>query len=181
MPLAALETQLRQAQHGNEIPCTYLDEDPFLSSKVEPNGWWNTEDEIHLLEIVSNNPFMPWSYVCSKFCDERRNQRTIWALKGKYKTLRHNGETVDSLKQKAVAHAASEQSVRQTVLDLKPKEDDPVRKTKKWSQEEDNLIMELRGKHMMWEDISKCFPGRTTIACQHRFKNYLSPKARRSE
>jgi hypothetical protein len=53
----------------------------------------------------------------------------------------------------------------------------PVKKLK-WSSEEDRLIIELRGKGMKWEDISKRLPGRTAISCRLRYQNYLE---RRSE
>ncbi|KAF2807501.1 uncharacterized protein BDZ99DRAFT_447905 [Mytilinidion resinicola] len=52
-------------------------------------------------------------------------------------------------------------------------EESPVKKPPKWSQEEDNLIIELRGTDMKWEDIAKHFPGRSAIACRLRYQNYL--------
>ncbi|KAM0246343.1 hypothetical protein ACHAP5_004816 [Fusarium lateritium] len=54
----------------------------------------------------------------------------------------------------------------------------PVKKQSKWSPEEDTLIIELRGKGMKWEDISKRLPGRSAISCRLHYQNYLE---RRSE
>lgn len=54
----------------------------------------------------------------------------------------------------------------------------PVKKQSKWSQEEDALIIELRGKGMKWDDVSKHLPGRSSISCRLHYQNYLE---RRSE
>ncbi|CAD6505641.1 BgTH12-01131 [Blumeria graminis f. sp. triticale] len=54
----------------------------------------------------------------------------------------------------------------------------PAKKQSKWSPEEDSLIIELRGKQMKWDDISKCLPGRSAISCRLHYQNYLE---RRSE
>jgi hypothetical protein len=56
--------------------------------------------------------------------------------------------------------------------------DQPVKKQTKWSSEEDALIIELRGKNMKWEDVSKRLPGRSAISCRLHYQNYLE---RRSE
>ncbi|KAF9771897.1 hypothetical protein IL306_010435, partial [Fusarium sp. DS 682] len=53
-----------------------------------------------------------------------------------------------------------------------------VEKQSKWSPEEDALIIELRGRNMKWEDISKRLSGRSNTACRLRYQNYLE---RRSE
>jgi hypothetical protein len=54
----------------------------------------------------------------------------------------------------------------------------PAKTQSKWSPEEDTLIIELRGKGMKWEDISKRLPGRSAISCRLHYQNYLE---RRSE
>ncbi|KAI6249485.1 hypothetical protein HI914_02374 [Erysiphe necator] len=54
----------------------------------------------------------------------------------------------------------------------------PAKKQSKWSPEEDSLIIELRGRQMKWEDISKRLPGRSAISCRLHYQNYLE---RRSE
>lgn len=54
----------------------------------------------------------------------------------------------------------------------------PAKKQSKWSAEEDELIIELRGRGMKWEDISKRLPGRSAISCRLHYQNYLE---RRSE
>ncbi|KAL9620103.1 MAG: hypothetical protein Q9160_005309 [Pyrenula sp. 1 TL-2023] len=54
----------------------------------------------------------------------------------------------------------------------------PAKKQSKWSPEEDQLIIRLRGDGMKWEDISKHLPGRSAISCRLHYQNYLE---RRSE
>ncbi|ELR01701.1 hypothetical protein GMDG_00077 [Pseudogymnoascus destructans 20631-21] len=54
----------------------------------------------------------------------------------------------------------------------------PAKKQSKWSPEEDALIIDVRGRGMKWEDISKCLPGRSAISCRLHYQNYLE---RRSE
>ncbi|XWW93663.1 hypothetical protein V2A60_001598 [Cordyceps javanica] len=54
----------------------------------------------------------------------------------------------------------------------------PVKKQSKWSAEEDAIIIELRGKGMKWDDVSKRLPGRSSISCRLHYQNYLE---RRSE
>lgn len=43
----------------------------------------------------------------------------------------------------------------------------------KWSSDEDELIIQLRGKNMKWDDISQRLPGRTPIACRLHYQNYI--------
>lgn len=54
----------------------------------------------------------------------------------------------------------------------------PAKKQSKWSPEEDEKIIRLRGEAMKWEDISKQLPGRSAIGCRLHYQNYLE---RRSE
>ena len=54
----------------------------------------------------------------------------------------------------------------------------PAKKQSKWSAEEDAKIIELRGKGMKWDDISRELPGRSAISCRLHYQNYLE---RRSE
>ncbi|KAL2205389.1 hypothetical protein CC79DRAFT_1276175, partial [Sarocladium strictum] len=56
--------------------------------------------------------------------------------------------------------------------------DQPVKKQSKWTPDEDELIIRLRGSGMKWEDISKQLPGRSAISCRLHYQNYLE---RRSE
>ncbi|KAL7940372.1 hypothetical protein V8C42DRAFT_362779 [Trichoderma barbatum] len=56
--------------------------------------------------------------------------------------------------------------------------DQPVKKQSKWSHDEDAIIIELRGRGMKWEDVSKRLPGRSAISCRLHYQNYLE---RRSE
>ena len=59
-----------------------------------------------------------------------------------------------------------------------PGETPPKKKQSKWTGDEDREIIDLRGRGMKWEDISKRLPGRSAISCRLRFQNYLE---RRSE
>ncbi|KAF1990690.1 hypothetical protein K402DRAFT_400867 [Aulographum hederae CBS 113979] len=49
---------------------------------------------------------------------------------------------------------------------------EPHKKQTKWTQEEDQLAIELRRSGMKWEDISKRLPGRSAISCRLRYQNY---------
>lgn len=53
----------------------------------------------------------------------------------------------------------------------------PAKKQSKWSQEEDDLIIALRGSGMKWEDISKRLPGRSAISCRLHYQNYLEKRS----
>jgi hypothetical protein len=52
-------------------------------------------------------------------------------------------------------------------------EEPSAKKQKRWSQEEDDLIIKLRGRGMKWDDIAKTLPERTRISCRLRHQNYL--------
>ncbi|KAL1864673.1 hypothetical protein Plec18167_009673 [Paecilomyces lecythidis] len=43
----------------------------------------------------------------------------------------------------------------------------------KWSESEDMRIIELRGRGMKWEDISRKLPGRSATSCRLHYQNYL--------
>lgn len=53
-----------------------------------------------------------------------------------------------------------------------------ARRQSKWTQAEDERMIELRGSGMKWEDISRNLPGRSSISCRLHYQNYLE---RRSE
>ncbi|KAI2634231.1 hypothetical protein GGS26DRAFT_38449 [Hypomontagnella submonticulosa] len=53
----------------------------------------------------------------------------------------------------------------------------PAKKQSKWSQEEDALIIDLRGSGMKWDDISKRLPGRSAISCRLHYQNYLERRS----
>ncbi|OAA59309.1 MYB DNA-binding domain protein [Cordyceps fumosorosea ARSEF 2679] len=63
-------------------------------------------------------------------------------------------------------------------IESHPHPQQPVKKQTKWSAEEDVIIIELRGKGMKWDDVSKHLPGRSSISCRLHYQNYLE---RRSE
>lgn len=48
-----------------------------------------------------------------------------------------------------------------------------AKRQSKWSPEEDEKILRLRGEQMKWEDISKQLPGRSAISCRLHYQNYL--------
>ncbi|PCD18200.1 hypothetical protein FGRA07_06837 [Fusarium graminearum] len=98
-----------------------------------------------------------------------------------YQQLPHK---IPAASPRPVAHAAPPAPVAPTQMSgrrgMPPHTGDqpPVKKQSKWSPEEDALIIELRGKGMKWEDISKRLPGRSAISCRLHYQNYLE---RRSE
>jgi len=53
----------------------------------------------------------------------------------------------------------------------------PAKKQSKWSNDEDRLIIQLRGENMKWEEISKRLPGRSAISCRLHYQNFLERKA----
>lgn len=53
----------------------------------------------------------------------------------------------------------------------------PAKKQSKWSNDEDRLIIQLRGGNMKWEEISKRLPGRSAISCRLHYQNFLERKA----
>ncbi|KAF2002509.1 hypothetical protein P154DRAFT_140188 [Amniculicola lignicola CBS 123094] len=56
-------------------------------------------------------------------------------------------------------------------------EESPAKKQSKWTPEEDNLTIELRGQGMKWDDIARRLPGRSSISCRLRYQNYLEKRA----
>ncbi|KAF3030325.1 hypothetical protein E8E12_000824 [Didymella heteroderae] len=56
-------------------------------------------------------------------------------------------------------------------------DESPAKKQSKWTPEEDNLTIELRGQGTKWDDIAKRFPGRSSISCRLRYQNYLEKRA----
>ena len=56
-------------------------------------------------------------------------------------------------------------------------DESPAKKQSKWTPEEDNLVIELRGQGMKWDDIAKRLPGRSSISCRLRYQNYLEKRA----
>lgn len=56
-------------------------------------------------------------------------------------------------------------------------DESPAKKQSKWTLEEDNLTIELRGQGMKWDDIAKRLPGRSSISCRLRYQNYLEKRA----
>ncbi|ORX92421.1 hypothetical protein BCR34DRAFT_500750 [Clohesyomyces aquaticus] len=55
-------------------------------------------------------------------------------------------------------------------------EESLAKKQCKWTLEEDNLTIELRGQGMKWDNIAKRLPGRSSISCRLRYQNYLEKR-----
>ncbi|PVH90928.1 hypothetical protein DM02DRAFT_472046, partial [Periconia macrospinosa] len=56
-------------------------------------------------------------------------------------------------------------------------EESPAKKQSKWTPEEDNLTIKLRGEGRKWGDIAKQLPGRSSISCRLHYQNYLEKRA----
>ncbi|KAB2099988.1 hypothetical protein AG0111_0g11632 [Alternaria gaisen] len=52
-----------------------------------------------------------------------------------------------------------------------------AKKQSKWTPEEDNRIIQLRGRGIKWDDIANHLPGRSSISCRLRYQNYLEKRA----
>jgi len=52
-----------------------------------------------------------------------------------------------------------------------------AKKQSKWTPEEDNRIIQLRGRGTKWDDIANHLPGRSSISCRLRYQNYLEKRA----
>jgi hypothetical protein len=48
-----------------------------------------------------------------------------------------------------------------------------AKKQSKWTPEEDDIVIKLKGNGMKWDDIAKRLPGRSSMACRLRYQNYL--------
>lgn len=48
-----------------------------------------------------------------------------------------------------------------------------AKKQSKWSAEENDRIIALRGSGMKWEDVSRQLPGRSAISCRLHYQNFL--------
>ncbi|KAK4655840.1 hypothetical protein QC762_305940 [Podospora pseudocomata] len=55
----------------------------------------------------------------------------------------------------------------------RPPSELPTPEKCKWSTEEDNKIINLRGQGNEWDDISKLLPGRSSVSCRLHYQNYL--------
>jgi hypothetical protein len=56
-------------------------------------------------------------------------------------------------------------------------DESPAKKQSKWTLEEDNLTIELRGQGMKWDDIATRLPGRSSLSCRLPYQNYLEKRA----
>jgi len=52
-------------------------------------------------------------------------------------------------------------------------DESPAKTQFKWTPEEGNLTIKLRGQGMKWDDIAKRLPGRSSISCPLRYQNYI--------
>ena len=58
-----------------------------------------------------------------------------------------------------------------------PSYEPPHKKQSKWTEEEDDQLITLRGEGMKWEEIAKHVPGRSAIACRLHYQNFLERRA----
>ncbi|KAK4667074.1 hypothetical protein QC763_305940 [Podospora pseudopauciseta] len=63
----------------------------------------------------------------------------------------------------------------------RPPSELPTPEKCKWSTEEDNKIINLRGQGNKWDDISKLPPGRSSVSCRLHYPNYLEQPERDEE
>ncbi|CAP70528.1 uncharacterized protein PODANS_3_5940, partial [Podospora anserina S mat+] len=63
----------------------------------------------------------------------------------------------------------------------RPPSELPTPEKCKWSTEEDNKIINLRGQGNKWDDISKLLPGRSSVSCRLHYQNYLEQLKRDEE
>jgi hypothetical protein len=82
----------------------------------------------------------------------------------------HHGSPVSN---RSPPHQVIKRQASQTPLP----DESPAKKQSKWTPEEDNLTIELRGQGMKWDDIAKRLPGRSSISCRLRYQNYLEKRA----
>jgi hypothetical protein len=57
----------------------------------------------------------------------------------------------------------------------------PAKKNVKWTEDQDAVLVELRGDGMTWDDISKRLPGRTALSCRLHYQNYLERRVQWDE
>lgn len=53
----------------------------------------------------------------------------------------------------------------------------PAKRQSKWSNEENQRIIELRGTGMKWEEVARYLPGRTALSCRLHYQNFLERRA----
>ncbi|KAL5400097.1 hypothetical protein PMIN03_012577 [Paraphaeosphaeria minitans] len=75
------------------------------------------------------------------------------------------------------SHGLSLSQIKRSASQEPLPEESPAKKQSKWTPEEDNLTIELRGQGMKWDDIAKRLPGRSSISCRLRYQNYLEKRA----
>lgn len=69
------------------------------------------------------------------------------------------------------------QKRERNVSEIPLAEESPAKKPLKWTPEEDNLIIDLRGQGVKWDDIAKRLPDRSSTSCRLRYQNYLEKRA----
>ncbi|SCO54706.1 related to DRPLA protein [Fusarium fujikuroi] len=73
------------------------------------------------------------------------------------------------------------QTVRESVIMPNATGQRYTQSRQKWSANEDALIIQLRGRNMIWEDISQRLPGRSPVACRLRYQNFLEKHSKWDE
>lgn len=85
--------------------------------------------------------------------------------------------TVNPQPQQGPTRSPPTQIIKRQASQTPMPEESPAKKQSKWTPEEDNLTIELRGQGMKWDDIAKRLPGRSSISCRLRYQNYLEKRA----
>lgn len=70
-------------------------------------------------------------------------------------------------------HQVVKRPASQMSLPDKPR----AKRQSRWTPKEDDLIIELRGQSMKWDDIAKHLPGKSSTSCRLRYQNYLEKQA----
>ncbi|PVH90039.1 hypothetical protein DM02DRAFT_578308, partial [Periconia macrospinosa] len=85
--------------------------------------------------------------------------------------------TRDSKQQVGInSHGSLPSPIKRATSQTPRPEESPAQKQSKWTPEEDNLNIELRGQAMKWDDIAKRLPGRSPTSCRLRYQNYLEKR-----
>ena len=66
---------------------------------------------------------------------------------------------------------------KRSSVDLAQAERPPAKKQSKWSEQEDRLIIALRGEGKKWDEVAQHLPGRTAISCRLHYQNFLERRA----
>ena len=122
------------------------------------------------VHVVSSPSISPASYVSTPTAPP--NTLHTVPQQSQFTTHHPSGSTLPAIPQAGSASSGKRPPPAVTHPSASPAK----KQNSKWSLDEDELIIKLRGKNMKWDDVSKRLPGRTPIACRLHFQNYLERK-----